>query len=102
MKIIINNILDLIFWPIDPRRDNKRCPAIIFAVNRIAKVSGRMISLIDSIITMNGIKRIGVLWGVRWAKRLFKKLIILNIIILIHTFKDRDKQNLICLEAVKI
>lgn len=68
----------------------------------MAKVKGRIIRLIDSIITIKGIRRIGVPWGVKWEKRLFKKLKIQNIIILIHMLRDKDKQNLICLEAVKI
>lgn len=75
---------------------------IIFALNRIAKVNGRIINLIDSIITINGINILGVPWGVKWANILLKKLTMLNIIILIHIFKDNDKQNLICLEGVKI
>lgn len=92
----------LIFWFKDPNKDNKRCPAIIFADSRIAKVKGRIINLIDSIITINGISKKGVPWGVKSEKRLFKKLIILYNIILIHIFKDNDKQNLMCLVAVKI
>lgn len=92
----------MILLPRDPSKDNRRCPVVIFAVNRIARVIGRIINLIDSIITIKGINKIGVPWGVKWEKRLFKKLKILNIIILIHIFKDNDKQNLICLEAVKI
>jgi len=62
-------IMLLIEWPDDPRSDSNRCPAIIFAVNRIDKVNGRMISLIDSIITINGIKINGVPWGVRCLNR---------------------------------
>lgn len=44
-----------------PRRVISRCPATIFAINRTAKVKGRIIFLIDSISTMNGIKADGVL-----------------------------------------
>lgn len=51
---------------------------------------------------MNGINKMGVPCGVRWEKRVFRKLKILNIIILIHIVRDRDKQNLMWLEAVKI
>lgn len=102
IKVIINIILNLIFCINIPNNESKRCPAIIFAVSRIASVNGRIINLIDSMITINGINKVGVPWGVKWESVLFKKLKILYIIILIHIFKDRDKQNLICLEAVKI
>lgn len=102
MKIIIKRIFKLIFWPEEPSKDNSKWPAIIFAVKRIARVSGRIINLMDSIITIKGIRMVGVPGGVKWERRLFKKLNILNIIILIHIFRDSDKQNLICLEAVKM
>jgi len=39
--------------------------AIIFAVNRIDKVKGRIINLIDSIITIKGISMKGVPEGVK-------------------------------------
>lgn len=39
-------------------------PAIIFAVNRTAKVPGRIIFLIVSINTINGIRIAGVPWGI--------------------------------------
>jgi hypothetical protein len=39
-----------------PNKVIRRWPAIILAVNRIAKVPGRMIFLIVSIITRNGNK----------------------------------------------
>ena len=45
---------------------SNRCPAIILAVNRTDKVIGRIKFLIVSIITINGIKSVGVLWGIRW------------------------------------
>lgn len=67
----IRKILE-INCPEDPKRDNNKWPAIILAVSRIDKVIGRIISLIDSIITINGINRAGVPWGVRWVSRLFK------------------------------
>jgi len=62
-------IILLIEWPDDPRSDSNRCPAIMFAVRRIDKVNGRIIKLIDSIITINGIKIKGVPWGVRCLNR---------------------------------
>jgi len=55
----------LIFCPEEPRSDSKRCPAIMLAVRRIAKVRGRIIKLMDSMITIKGMRRVGVPWGVR-------------------------------------
>lgn len=98
----MNKIFSLIFCPKEPSKDNNRWPAIIFAVSRIVKVNGRIIKLIDSIITIKGINKIGVPRGVKWAKRLFKKLKILNIIILIQIVKDKEREKFICLEAVKM
>lgn len=63
----------LIRSPEDPNKVNNKCPAIILAVRRIAKVRGRMINLIDSIKTIKGIKINGVPWGVRWEKKSLKK-----------------------------
>lgn len=88
--------------PDDPRRDSNKCPAIILAVSRIAKVKGRMINLIDSMITIKGIKINGVPEGVKWERKSLIKFIILNKIIPNHKVRDRDRQNLKCLEAVKI
>lgn len=59
--------------PVEPSNDKSKCPAIILAVNRMAKVSGRIIKLINSMITIKGIKIGGVPRGVKWEKRLFKK-----------------------------
>lgn len=38
----------------------------MFAVRRTAKVRGRIIFLVVSIKTMNGIRRGGVPWGTKW------------------------------------
>lgn len=43
-----------------PNNVNSKCPAIILAVNRTVRVMGRIIFLIDSIQTMNGINIKGV------------------------------------------
>lgn len=51
--------------PLFPRRVNNKWPAIILAVNRIANVIGRIIFLIDSMHTINGIKIDGVPWGTK-------------------------------------
>lgn len=56
-----------ILIPVFPKRVNNKCPAIMFAVSRTAKVPGRIILLIVSIHTINGIKIGGVPWGTRWA-----------------------------------
>lgn len=50
-----------------PSRVINRCPATILAISRTARVRGRMIFLIDSISTINGISAEGVLWGTRCA-----------------------------------
>jgi hypothetical protein len=43
-----------------PRRVRRRCPAIRLAVSRTERVKGRIILLIVSIKTINGIRRTGV------------------------------------------
>lgn len=95
IKLLINN-------PEDPRRVRSKWPAIILAVNRIARVKGRIINLMDSIKTIKGISMKGVPWGVRWEKKSLKKNQILNNIIEIHIERDRERENLKCLDAVKI
>lgn len=101
-SIIKSKVDEVRSCPDLPRRERSRWPAIILAESRIASVNGRINKLIDSIITIKGIRIIGVPCGVRWAKISFKKLKILNNIILIHRDKDRDRENLKWLEAVKI
>lgn len=88
--------------PDEPSKDINKCPAIIFAVSRIARVIGRMISLSDSIMTIKGIRGVGVPWGVRWDKRLFKYVEILKVIIPSQIGRENERQNLICLVEVKI
>lgn len=92
----------LIFWPADPNRDKRRWPATILAVSRIESVMGRMINLINSIKTINGIKIVGVFEGVRWVNMWLVKLIQPNNIIPIHKINDSDIQNLMWLDDVKI
>lgn len=88
--------------PDEPSRVRSKWPAIMLAVNRIDRVIGRMINLIDSIKTIKGIKIGGVPWGVKWEKKSLIKYQILNNIIEIHTDNDNAIENLKCLEAVKI
>lgn len=64
----------LIEFPVDPRRHRSKWPAIMLAVSRIARVRGRINKLIDSIITMNGMRISGVPCGVRWDIKSLKKL----------------------------
>lgn len=95
MRLLINN-------PEEPSRVKSKWPAIMLAVNRIAKVRGRIINLIDSIKTIKGIRIGGVPWGVKWEKKSLKKDQILYRVIEIHKERDRDRENLKCLDAVKI
>ena len=53
--------------PVLPSKVNKRCPAIILAASRTASVIGRIILLIVSINTINGISGPGVPWGTKCA-----------------------------------
>ena len=72
---------------------NNKCPAIIFAVNRIANVPGRIIFLIVSIHTINGIKILGVPNGTRCLNILFVLLIHPYKMNLSHNGKERVKEN---------
>ena len=64
--INIDTINVIIDGPVFPNSVIKRCPAIIFAVSRTAKVPGRIIFLIVSIHTINGIRTPGVPCGTKW------------------------------------
>lgn len=66
--IIIKNIIiyDAILDPVLLNNVINKWPAIIFAVNRTAKVPGRIMFLIVSIKTIKGIKIAGVPWGIMW------------------------------------
>lgn len=74
----------------------------MLAVNRIESVIGRIINLINSISTINGIRIVGVFEGVRWVNIWLEKLIQPNNMILTHKIIDKDMQNLIWLDDVKI
>lgn len=88
--------------PQDPRRESRRCPAIMLAVSRTAKVMGRISSLIVSMITIRGINGAGVPWGVRWVIRSFVYLMMEKVIIPIHNDEEKDKVNLRWLVGVKM
>jgi hypothetical protein len=59
------NTKKLVLGAVEPNRDKSKCPAIMLAANRIARVPGRIKFLIDSIHTINGISGPGVPWGTR-------------------------------------
>ena len=61
----------LIDGPLFPSKVNSKCPAIIFAVRRTARVPGRIRLLIVSIITINGINIVGVPWGTKCSNMWF-------------------------------
>jgi len=65
IKVIIPNN-----GPWEPNKVNNKCPATIFAANRIANVAGRITFLTLSIITITGIRNLGVPVGTRWANKL--------------------------------
>ena len=50
-----------------PRRVRRRCPAIILAASRTARVPGRMTFLTVSIMTINGIRALWVPLGTKCA-----------------------------------
>ena len=54
-----------IYDPLFPSSVSRKCAAIMFAVRRTASVPGRIRLLIVSMITMNGINMVGVLWGTK-------------------------------------
>lgn len=102
--MIINTLKRIvdIEGPVFPKRVNNRCPAIILAVNRTAKVPGRIIFLIVSIHTINGIKTAGVPWGTKWANICWVLLIHPNSIKLNHKGKASVSVKVKWLVLVKI
>jgi len=69
------------------------CPALILATNRTVKVKGRIIILIVSIITKNGISRIGAPMGAKWAIDAFGFIIHPESKSIIHINKARELLN---------
>ena len=57
--------------PLFPSSVNCRCPSIMFAVRRIASVSGRIRLLTVPVITMNGIGIFDVPWGTKCSNMCF-------------------------------
>jgi hypothetical protein len=85
-----------------PNKVRRRWPAIILADRRTAKVPGRIILLIVSIITIKGIKIEGVPCGTKCANICFVLLIHPKSINLNHRGKARPKVIVMWLVLVKI
>lgn len=100
MIIIILIALWLIIAPLN--KANSKCPAIIFAAKRTANVKGRIILLINSISTINGVRALGVLNGTKWANVDWGLREKAFIICPSHRGRDNVKAKERCLDAVKI
>lgn len=102
--VIINNEINIVEreFPVFPSKVNSKWPAIILAESRTAKVPGRITFLIVSIITIKGIRTVGVPWGTKWANMCFVLLIQPNIIKLSHKGRASLNVKVIWLVLVKI
>lgn len=98
----MNKVIRFALSPWLPKRVSKRCPAIIFAANRTDKVIGRIMFLISSIKTINGINAGGVPKGTKWAKAWIVSLIHENKIKESHKGSAKHKLTTRWLVAVKI
>lgn len=85
-----------------PSKVKSKCPAIMLAANRTDNVTGRMMFLINSIITINGIKTAGVPEGTKWAKNSVILLIILYEIKPNQKGRAKAKVTARCLVAVNV
>lgn len=100
--VIINTerrIVD-IELPVFPSKVKSKCPAIIFADNRTAKVPGRITLLIVSIKTIKGIKTAGVPWGTKWANICF--VLLIQPIVINLTQRGRAKERVIVMWLVLV
>lgn len=88
--------------PVFPSKVISKCPAIILAERRIARVPGRIIFLIVSIKTIKGISTGGVPWGTKWANIWVVLLIHPNNMKVSHRGSANLKVNTMCLVLVKI
>lgn len=102
VKIKINSIKKDRDAPVFPSKVNKRCPAIILAESRIAKVPGRIIFLIVSMQTIKGIKIVGVPCGTKCVNMCWVWKSHPYSIKHIHKGKERDKVNIMWLVLVKM
>jgi len=85
-----------------PNNVINKCPAIILADNRTAKVPGRIILLIDSIKTIKDINTVGVFCGTKWMNIWLVWLIQPNSIKANHIGMAKDKLVTKWLVLVKI
>lgn len=101
---IINKLINTkdIEGPVFPSNVINKCPAIILAVRRTARVPGRIIFLIVSIQTIKGIKIAGVPWGTKWANMCWVWLIQPYSMNLSHRGKARERVKVKWLVLVKI
>ena len=81
---------------------SSKCPAIMFAVKRIASVPGRIKLLIVSMITINGINMVGVPCGTKCSNICLVFLIHPNNRNLIHRGGAKFSVSVKCLVLVKI
>lgn len=94
-------IVDKLF-PVFPNNVKRRCPAIIFADKRIARVPGRITFLIVSIRTINGINTKGVPCGTMCANICFVLFNQPNNIKLIHKGNAKESVKVMWLVLVKM
>jgi hypothetical protein len=85
-----------------PKSVRRRCPAIRLAVSRTERVKGRIRLLIVSIKTINGMRRTGVFWGIKWANIDFGVFSQPNSIMDSHIGTDIDRVVAIWLVEVKM
>jgi len=86
--------------PVPLNKVKSKWPAIILAANRTAKVPGRIIFLMVSINTINGIRTNGVPWGTKWANMCLVWFTQPNTISVTQRGRDRDRVIAICLDLV--
>ena len=84
-----------------PRRVRSKCPAIMLAASRTARVPGRMTFLTVSMITINGIRAPGVPLGTKCANICWVWLIQPKIIKDNHSGRARARVIAKCLVLVK-
>ena len=96
------NSVCLIDGPLLPSKDNSRCPAIMFAVNRTASVPGRMMLLIVSMMTINDINIDVFPCGTRCSNMWLVFSIHPNSININHIGRARVSVSVRCLVLVKM
>ena len=88
--------------PVFPNKVNNKCPAIMLAARRIAKVPGRITFLTVSMSTIKGVNPKGVPAGTKWENMCWVWFHQPKIIKDAHKGSARDKVITICLVLVKI